>query len=44
MEKDGIIGMYHEKMGIIEDFEGNKVVFLVLWMNLQQQCLLIMKQ
>ena len=27
MEKDGIIGMYHEKMGIIEDFEGNKVVF-----------------
>lgn len=27
MEKDGIIGMYHEKMGIIEDFEGNKVAF-----------------
>jgi hypothetical protein len=26
-EKNGEIGMYHEKMGIIEDFEGNKVAF-----------------
>ena len=27
LEKNGMIGMYHEKMGLIEDFEGNVVAF-----------------